>query len=176
MDSVYSSYREMLLEHLFAGAVMRHLWLDGYRRLEMLKPQVDNSGYDIVLETDSVVRHIQLKSSKDKSSTGRVNINVALEQKPSGCVIWMYFDPVTLELGPFLWFGGSPGEKLPSLSGYDIATHTKRNATGIKSERPNIRIVPRAEFERIETIEEQVVRLFRVPTTPEIAGPDYLSR
>jgi hypothetical protein len=61
--NLYSSYREMLLEHLFAGAVMRHLWLRGFGRLEMLKPRVDNSGYDLVLEAHDIVRHKQLKAS-----------------------------------------------------------------------------------------------------------------
>jgi hypothetical protein len=40
----------MLLEHLFAGEVMRHVWLSGIKRLEILKPQVDDGGYDLVLE------------------------------------------------------------------------------------------------------------------------------
>lgn len=47
--NLLSSYREMLLEHLFAGEVMRHVWLSGIKRLEILKPQVDDGGYDIVL-------------------------------------------------------------------------------------------------------------------------------
>lgn len=41
---LHSSYREMLLEYLLVAAVMLDLWLRGYERLEMLKPQVDNSG------------------------------------------------------------------------------------------------------------------------------------
>ena len=113
--SIHSSYREMLMEHLFAGAVMSHMWRDGLRRVEMLKPQVDNSGYDIVLEANGVVRHIQLKASHRKSSTARVNINLQLREKPSGCVIWMLFDQESLEFGPFLWFGAEPGEPLPAL-------------------------------------------------------------
>ena len=49
-----SSYREMLLEHLFAGEVMRYVWLSGIKRLEVLKPQVDDGGYDLVLEANSI--------------------------------------------------------------------------------------------------------------------------
>jgi hypothetical protein len=48
--SLLSSYREMVLEHLFSGEVMRHVWLSGIKRLEVLKPQVDDGGYDLVLE------------------------------------------------------------------------------------------------------------------------------
>ena len=35
--SRHSSYREMLLEHLFVGEVMRHVWVSGGKRLEILK-------------------------------------------------------------------------------------------------------------------------------------------
>jgi hypothetical protein len=42
-DSLRSSHREALLEHLFAGEVLRRLWITGAERLEVLKPQVDDS-------------------------------------------------------------------------------------------------------------------------------------
>ena len=61
--SLYSRYREMLIEHLFAGEVMRDLWLSGVERIEVLKPQVDDGGYDLVLEARGVVRHVQLKTT-----------------------------------------------------------------------------------------------------------------
>ena len=158
--NIHSSYREMLLEHLFAGAVMSHLWLNGFGRLEMLKPQVDNSGYDIVLEANSVVRHIQLKASHLDSSTHQVNVNVSLQDKPSGCVVWTYFNNETLELGPFLWFGGTPGEPLPNLGAYGVAKHAKANAAGIKAERPNIRVVRKNQFTVLGSIDDLVARLF----------------
>jgi len=158
--NTYSSYREMLLEHLFAGTVMRHLWLGRFSRLEMLKSQVDDSGYDLILEANSIVRHIQLKASHRGSATSRVNVNDALVRKPSGCVIWMSFDSGTLEFDHFLWFGGEPGQPLPELSRFSKATHTKRNAQGEKTERPNIRIVPRTEFDRLDTIEQLGHKLF----------------
>ena len=158
--SRHSSYREMLLEQLFAGAVMRHLWLKGFRRLELLRPQVDDGGYDLVIEANAIVRHVQMKSSHHGAATASVNINVALAEKPSGCVIWLRFDPESLDLGPFLWFGGAPGEKLPDLASFKVAKHTKGNAQGVKTERPNIRTVPRARFEHLATIDEVVGRLF----------------
>ena len=161
-QSIYSSYREMLLEHLFAGAVMRHLWLQGFARLEMLKSQVDDSGYDLILEANNVVRHIQLKASHTGSTTSRVNINDALARKPSGCVVWMQFDPLTLEFDHFLWFGNEAGERLPDLGKFNVAKHTKGNAQGIKLERPNIRVVPKNKFERLNGIEDVIAKLFGV--------------
>jgi hypothetical protein len=158
--NLYSSYREALLEHLFSGEVMRHLWSQGFTRIEVLKPQVDDNGYDLVLEANGITRHVQLKSSHHLSATSRVSINIRLAEKPSGCIVWTYFEPTTLALGPFLWFGGAPGEPLPNLSGFATAKHAKGNAQGVKAERPNIRVVSKTNFVEVPTVEELSVRLF----------------
>ncbi|MDQ3043563.1 MAG: hypothetical protein M3R06_00215 [Chloroflexota bacterium] len=157
-----SSYREMLLEHLFAGAVMRHLWLRGFGRLEMLKSLVDDSGYDLVLEANDIVRHIQLKGSHTSAKAAGASVNTALAKKPSGCVIWLRFDPDTLDFTQFLWFGGEPGDKLPDLSSFKLAKKLMFKAQGIKAEKPNIRSIPKAKFEKLETIDEVVKCLFGV--------------
>jgi hypothetical protein len=155
-----SSYREMLLEHLFSGAVMRHVWLSRGQRVELLKPQVDDNGYDLVLEVKGIVRHVQLKASHANSATARQSINIALADKPSGCIVWIRFNEQTLELGPFLWFGDAPGLPLPSLSSYSVAVHAKANAQGVKTARPRIRSVPKAAFTPLQTIEDVVTKLF----------------
>lgn len=158
--SLLSSYREMLLEHLFAGEVMRHVWLSGIKRLEVLKPQVDDGGYDLVLEGNAVVRHIQLKATFRGSTVKRFKVNTGLALKPSGCVVVLLFDPDTLDLGPFLWFGSPPGQQLPDLSGYPVAKHTKGNAQGVKLPRPNLREVPISAFAKAPTIDDVAERLF----------------
>jgi hypothetical protein len=150
----------MLLEHLFAGEIMRHMWLHGVVRLEILKPQVDDGGYDLVLEANEVIRHIQLKASFRGSTTSTFPINSALSQKPSGCIIVLRFEADTMQLGPFLWFGGPPGKPLPPLEKFKIAKHTKANAQGVKNERPGIRSVPMTRFERLSSIEEVATKLF----------------
>lgn len=158
--SLLSSYREMLLEHLFAGEVMRHVWLSGIKRLEILKPQVDDGGYDLVLEGNAIVRHVQLKATFRGSTVARFSVNTGLALKPSECVVVLLFEPRTLELGPFLWFGAPPGQPLPGLNRYPIAKHTKANAQGVKLQRPNLRIVPRSAFESVATIADLAGRLF----------------
>lgn len=158
--SLLSSYREMLLEHLFAGEVMRHVWLSGTKRLEILKPQVDDSGYDLVLEANSIVRHVQLKATFRGSTVSRFNVQTALREKPSGCVVVLLFNPETLELGPFLWFGGKPGQPLPDISQFSVAKHTKGNAQGVKLPRPRIRVLPLRVFEPVESIPALAEKLF----------------
>jgi len=107
-DTHDSTQRELLIEHLFVGELMKAMWRGGFSNIEVSKPQADNSGYDLVLETGKVIRHVQLKSSHRLAKTANQKVHVALESKPSGCVIWVRFDAQTLELGPFLWFGGRP--------------------------------------------------------------------
>lgn len=159
-DTLHSSYREILIEHLFVGEIMRRLWIRGIAQFEVLKPQVDDSGYDLVLEANGVVRHVQLKSSFDKAATGQVRVSLKLLSKPSACVIWVRFDPEGVRLGPFLWFGGAPGEPLPNIKEFKVARHTRANAKGIKKERPNQRSIPKSKFESIDTFDELVTRMF----------------
>ena len=158
--SLRSAYREKLLEHLFSGLVMKHVWLSGIIQLEILTPQVDDGGYDLVFEMNSIVRHVQLKSTSSDSKVARFNINTGLVEKPGGCVIVIKFDKSTLDFGPFLWFGGAPGKRLPDLSGYPIAKHTKGNSQGVKLQRPKLRVVPSSKFERVGTVSELTKLLF----------------
>lgn len=154
-----SSYREMLLEHIFVGEVLRFLWI---RRVhaEVLKPQTDDAGYDLVIDCNGTVRHIQLKASHNLATTAKINVHLRLAQKPSGCVMWLRFDEATLQLGPFLWFGAAPGEPLPSLDGLKVAKHAKANSAGKKTERPHLRQVPVARFTRLDSMEAVVEKLF----------------
>jgi hypothetical protein len=156
----HSSYRERLLEHAFVGEMMRRLWVEGITDLEVLKPQVDDSGYDIVLDANSVIRHVQLKASHRGSSTREIKANLRLAAKPSGCIVWVIFDPATLQIGPFLWFGGAPGQPLPDIGGLPMARHSKGNAQGVKAERPNIRLIPKSAFESVTSMDELLARLF----------------
>lgn len=149
----------MLLNHLFVGEILRHLWGLGYYA-EVLWPEVDDGGYDVVLDCGGIIRHVQVKASHVKSKTARVNVNLGLATKPSGCVVWLIFDEDTLVFDRFLWFGESPGKKLPPTRKLTIAKHTKANAQGVKTERQGIRVLPKAKFERLETISELAGRLF----------------
>jgi len=90
-----------------------------------------------------------------------VTASVRLLDRPSACILWIFFDPDTLLLGPFLWFGGAAGEKIPPL-GDKIAKHTKPNALLEKADRPAHRVVPKSRFAKLETIEAVIQKLIGV--------------
>jgi hypothetical protein len=158
--SEQSSYREKLIEHLFVGELLKLSWINGDCVLEVAKPEVDNSGYDIIAETNRIIRHIQLKASYIGSKTTRQKVHIQLSNKPSGCVVWIYFNKDTVELGPFYFFGGKPGEPLPDLLGTKVAKHTKGDQDGHKAERPNIRVLNKGMFTRIDSVNELYNVLF----------------
>ncbi len=126
----------------------------------MLTPEVDDAGYDLVVGSGPVIRHVQLKTSHVGSSTASVNINVRLAEKPSGCVVWTMFDAETMRIDSHLWYGADPGEPLPSLDGLRVARHSRANTGGVKAERSDIRVLPRGRFEVLNSAADLVDRLF----------------
>ena len=159
---LHSSLREKILEHLFIGEVLKSLWKKNIRDIEVLKAEVDSGGYDVVISCGGTIRYIQLKASYKGATTSEQKVQISLGTKPSGCVIWMLFDPDTLDLGPLYWFGGAPGLTFPDISSKKIAKHTKCNAEGLKLERPNLRVLKKADFTKVTTIEDIVFRLFGI--------------
>ena len=154
-----SSYRETVLRHVLVGELLRGLWLAG-RPAEVLTPEVDDAGYDLVVGSGPIIRHVQLKTSHVGSSTASVKVNVRLAEKPSACVVWTIFDPETMQADRHLWFGGEPGQPLPSLDGLKVAKHSKANAEGVKAERPGVRVLPKGRFEVLDSAADLIDRLF----------------
>lgn len=157
-----SSLREKLIEHLFVGELLRFLWCSGRRDIEVLRVEVDRGGYDLALECNNVLRHLQLKASHRNAVARSVNVNIALGAKPSGCVIWIRFDAATMALGPYLWFGGARGERLPDL-GDRVSRQPRADSTGRKAERPGMRQLARTRFRSIESIDGVARALFGIP-------------
>ncbi len=129
----------------------------------MLRSEVDDCGYDLVLGCEGKWRHVQLKASHRAAKTAHVPVNVALTRTPSGCVLWLLFDGDTLELGPYLWLGGLPESRLSEEDlGARVGRRSRPDRLGVKRERPSIRSVPRAKFVRLEAISQVAKALFGV--------------
>ncbi len=154
-----SGFREKLIEHLFIGELLKCSWEDGTCAVEVSKPEVDRKGYDLIVESGKVIRHVQMKTTHKKRKAASQKVHIALADKPSGCVAWIYFDEENIELGPFLFFGGSAGEPLPSLEGMKVGKHTKGDREGTKAERPEIRVVNKGNFGKYSTVREIYERL-----------------
>lgn len=60
----------------------------------------------------------------------------------------------------YLFFGGPPRQRLPDLSDFRVAKHTKANAQGVKKERPAIRVIPKGKFEVVDDTRALLEKLF----------------
>jgi hypothetical protein len=167
----HSTLRERIVEHVFVGEALRALWQRGITDVEVLRSEFDAHGYDLVMGRGQIVRHIQFKTGvRDKPSP--VSVGRALAEKPSGCVIWICVT-LGLDIGPFWWFGGEPGEPLPDLSDFASPKRIGRNKEGERPLRANHRKVPARYFRRIDTINSMLEVLFgslptgQAPVVPE---------
>jgi len=157
--SADSSLREQALGHVFLGQLLTYMWQSGARDIEVLKSEVDRGGYDVVLESNRVIRHVQLKSSFRGSKVREVDISTKLLHKPDGCILWLEFDRESLAIERFYWFGGEAGNGLPDLGGR-ISRHSKANSKGEKNERLAYRVVAKGDFQVLADISELVGKLF----------------
>jgi hypothetical protein len=154
-----SSLREQALGHLFLGQLLAFMWQSGARDIEVLKSEVDRGGYDVVLEANRVIRHVQLKSSFRGSKVREVDINTKLLHKPNGCILWLEFDRESLAIERFYWLGGKAGNGLPDL-GVRISRHSKGDSKGKKNPRLAHRVVAKGDFQMLADISELVGKLF----------------
>ena len=157
LDYERSSFRESMVEHAFIADLQQEAWFRHQTTIEILRPEVDDSGYDIVAWFNGVVRYIQLKASRADGRAVGQNVNIKLADKPGGCVIWLrYRDNGDFRVSfEYLFF-----EDMGSLEQRRSARHTKGNAQGFKAERPRIRVVGKAAFEPVASAEELMTRLF----------------
>ncbi|WP_374406264.1 hypothetical protein [Pelagerythrobacter sp.] len=155
----HSVLREKVVEHVFVAQLSRTLLLDLKMPFEVLRSEFDAFGYDLVIEANGVLRHIQLKATRARGARASVDIQLALAQKPGGCVVWLMVDPDTLGPGPYLWFGGGPGSALPD-PGERAVRHTRADAAGMKKVRPGLRRIPKGAFTRIDTMGELAIMMF----------------
>jgi hypothetical protein len=156
----FSAYRHSMIEDALIVAVQRHFWLNSHQRVDVLRSNVNDSGYSVVLEAKGVSRHIKFVSTEQNGKRGHVDVNRALELKPSGCVVWLFFDPETLDLGPFRFFGKAPGEALDPLWHFNDAVRATPNAAGDKPARPNLKRVGQKYFDKVDSLDDLILKLF----------------
>jgi len=165
-----STYFEKLVEHAFISEVLQEVYYSFGKSVEVLRSEVDASGYDVVFECNGILRHVQLKTSKPDAKVSRQKVNLALAEKPSGCVVWIVWDEDRsthrMRLS-YLYFGDEAGKPLRSIVDYKVAKHTKANAQGVKLERSAIRLVPKGHFLKIATTRELVGHLFDLLSLPD---------
>jgi hypothetical protein len=144
---------EKLMEHIFLSEILQECWFRQRQVVEVLRAEVDAAGYDLVLEVEGRIRHVQLKASRQGGKTSKQTINSKLADREGGCVVWIAYD-VDEETGrarlKYRWWDSDSAE-LPTTPG-------RNTRTG--KERPNTFVLKKSDFELIDETSKLVDRLF----------------
>ena len=155
-----SSHREKVVEHVFLGELLRYLWVAKISGVQVLKPEVDAAGYDLVLSLGKVIRHVQLKTSMHDAKARSQPIHESLGEHPSGCIVWIRLnDDLTLR-SLSLVRRRSRGNRCRTSRGSNGAKHARANAEGVKKEREQTRRIPHSKFKSVPDLAELVGKLF----------------
>ena len=139
-----SVYREKIIEHIFVSELLKYDWKHGGCKIDILKPEIDRFGYDILVTRNSITRYIQLKTSLETSPVGMQKIHVNLLNTINGSIIWIVIND-DLIMKSFKVIIPSIGTMIGD-SNFKMAKHSKSNSDGLKTLRPNIREIPKARF------------------------------
>jgi hypothetical protein len=148
--STKSVYVESIQKHILLGQLLQRMWERGLPPLEILHSEDGTRGYDFVLGCGKILRHVELKSGQN------LNVGLGLAEAPSGCVLRLKVDSNTLQIDSFSFFGGPPGKSLPDIHSFKTGKHNR----GDKNPRPNIRKIPKSKFEKLESFDDLIHKLF----------------
>src|SRR5690242_3509801 len=125
---------ELLVESAFLSELLQEMWFGRGQLVDVLHSTVDAFGYDVVLQTGAITRHVQLKARKVGGKTSKYAINTLLTAQPAGCVVCVYWslDEASNRLDlKYRWFGRGPDEPLDGL-GDRVSHNSRANALGVK--------------------------------------------
>jgi hypothetical protein len=153
-----SSLIARILEYQLVGAIGAELLARGLT-FEVLKSDVDADGYDLIIEANGVVRHIQLKAKVQGGKARKVTCHTRLAAKPSGCIIALTYNAASYQTIEYACFGGLAGDPLPDI-GSSVARRSTHNRAGERPQRTGHRDIRLSEFRKISSIPELVDWLF----------------
>lgn len=150
---------EKLMEHLFLSEVLQECWFRRRQAVEVLRAEVDAAGYDLVLQVDGVLRHVQLKASRQGGKTSSQTVNRKLAKREGGCVVWISY-AVDENEGraklTYRWWDRKV-KTLPDSVGRDPRT---------RRDRPGTAVLKKSDFDLVESTPELVDRLFPYASPP----------
>jgi hypothetical protein len=138
-----SKYAENLFEHFFIAEVLQECAFVRKQKVAVLRGEVDDAGYDLVLRLGTVIRHIQLKASRKHGSTKSVKVNAVLQDHVGGCVVWMLWVEGKDHRCEFTYrFFGNPFDVAEARPLPDKAAKVSKD----KMSKPHQRVVTPSQF------------------------------
>ena len=151
---------EKILEYRFLAELTSELyWRD--TPFDVMRGDVDHHGYDLAIEANGILRHIQLKGITAGATTKGWDCNDNLWHRGSGCIVVLEHDKFCSEISCIRFFGGPPGQPLSKAP--KLLTKDPPKPRAVKGKKPSKKVwVTPGYFEKPLTEGEEVKELARM--------------
>jgi predicted Rossmann-fold nucleotide-binding protein len=143
-----SRYVENVLKHAFVAQLASEVWArDPFANLQVYNSEVDDSGFDIVLQLGSHVRYVQLKQTRNDKVPRSSSVRLSFAVMPGSCVVLMSHSIDKLHLTHYRFWGAGPSEPMQSIAALKATkSPIRRDTEGKRKLRTNYRDVPVGQF------------------------------
>jgi hypothetical protein len=157
-----SSHVENVLRHAFLAELAGEVWRDDSNEpLGISNAEVDDSGYDIVLERNAIIRRIQLKQHHESKTPKAFPVRVEFATYPGSCIIAIAHSLSDLKPTSYSFYGSGPDDHMPYIE-VNRTTKAARRRTpeGTRALRLNYRDVPFSRFKKKLSMRQLIEELF----------------
>jgi hypothetical protein len=157
-----SSHVENVVRHAFLAELAGEVWRDDpHEPLGISNAEVDDAGYDLVLERDATIRRIQLKQAHDKKIPKKFSVRVEFATHPGSCIVVVAHSLLDLKPTSYSFYGSAPTEPMPYVEAHrTTAAPGRRKADGSRILRIRYRDVPFSRFKKNLSMRQLIRELF----------------
>lgn len=101
-DFLHSSMRETIFEHKFIGDFLSHCWQQSRFDVEVLRSEIDDAGYDLVISIGKITSYLQLKVTAKDTDTSEFPIHEKLINKERSFILLIEYN--RKDLSEFIYY------------------------------------------------------------------------
>lgn len=157
-----SSHVENVLRHAFLAELASEVWRDDPNEpLGISNAEVDDSGYDVVLERNATIRRVQLKQHHADKTPRSFSVRVEFATYPGACIVAIAHSLTDLKPTSYSFYGNGPCESMPYVEAHRTTKAPgRRTAEGERVLRLRYRDVPFSQFKRSLSMRQLIQELF----------------
>lgn len=157
-----SSHVENVLRHAFLAELAGEVWRDDPNEtLGISNSEVDDSGYDVVLERNAIIRRIQLKQHHEGKAPRAFPVRVEFATYPGSCIVAIAHSLIDLKPTSYSFYGSGPEESMPYIEAHRTTKASgRRRADGERVMRLKYRDVSFSRFKKNLSIRQLIEELF----------------
>lgn len=157
-----SSHVENVLRHAFLAELASEVWRDDpHEPLGISNTEVDDSGYDVVLERNAIIRRIQLKQHHEGKAPKAFSVRVEFATYPGSCIVAIAHSLADLKPTSYSFYGSGPEDPMPYIEAHRTTKASgRRTAEGARVLRLKYRDVPFSRFKKNLSMRQLIEELF----------------